>query len=153
MEATMANSVNKVILIGRLGKDPESKFTQGGVQVTRFSLATDEQWTDKSGEKQRRTEWHNIVAWSKLADICQRYLVKGKLVYIEGRLQTQSWDDQEGKKHTRTEIRADSMVMLSPAAGGASAEAGGGSPAVAREAEAAPEAAPAPDIGDDDVPF
>jgi single-strand DNA-binding protein len=154
MEATMANSVNRVILVGRLGKDPESKFTQGGVQVTRFSLATDEQWTDKSGEKQRRTEWHNIVAWSKLGEICQKYLVKGKLVYIEGRLQTQSWDDQEGKKHTRTEIRADNMVMLSPAPPGAGAETGGGAPAV-RETEQAPAPAPesAPEIGDDDVPF
>jgi single-strand DNA-binding protein len=146
----MASSVNKVILVGRLGRDPETKYTQQGVPVAKFSLATDEQWTDKSGEKQRRTEWHNIVAWSKLAEICQKYLVKGKLVYIEGRLQTQSWDDQEGKKHSRTEIRADNMVMLSSAPGGGG-EPGGGGGSPVRETEVVPEAAP--EIGDDDVPF
>ena len=147
----MASSVNKVILVGRLGRDPEMKYTPQGVPIAKFSIATDEQWTDKSGEKQRRTEWHNIVAWSKLAEICQKYLVKGKLIYIEGRLQTQSWDDQEGKKHSRTEIRADNMVMLSSAPGGGGGEAGGGSPQPIRESEPAPE--PAPEINDDDVPF
>jgi len=147
----MANSVNKVILVGRLGKDPEIKYTQQQVAIARFSLATDEQWTDKSGEKQRRTEWHNIVAWDKLAEICHKYLVKGKLVYIEGRLQTQTWEDKDKNKRTRTEIRADNMVMLSPATGaGSASEMGGSAPAV-RETEAAPEAAP--EIGDDDVPF
>ncbi len=145
----MANSVNKVILVGRLGRDPELKYTPSGVPVAKFSLATDEQWTDKNGEKQRRTEWHNIVAWSKLAEICQKYLVKGKLIYIEGRLQTQSWDDQEGKKHTKTEIRADNMVMLSPASG--AAESAGGAPPAVREQEASSE--PAPVIEDEDVPF
>lgn len=145
----MANSVNKVILVGRLGRDPELKYTQQGTPVVKFSLATDEQWTDKNGEKQRRTEWHNIVAWSKLAEICQKYLVKGKLVFIEGRLQTQTWDDPEGKKHSRTEIRADSMVMLSPAA---AATAEGGVPAQPiREADSPADAGS--EIGDDDVPF
>lgn len=144
----MASSVNKVILVGRLGKDPDLKYTQQGTAVAKFSLATDEQWVDKNGEKQRRTEWHNIVAWNKLAEICQKYLVKGKLVYIEGRLQTQTWDDQEGKKHSRTEIRADNMVMLSPAAA-SGGEMGGGSPQPVRETE--PDQAA--EIGDDDVPF
>ncbi len=146
----MANSVNKVILVGRLGKDPETKYTTQGTPVVKFPMATDEQWTDKSGEKQRRTEWHNIVAWTKLGEICQKYLVKGKLVYIEGRLQTQTWDDKEGKKHYRTEIRADSMVMLSPAPGG-----GGGMAGTSPQATPEPEPAgePAPEINDDDVPF
>ena len=109
----MANSVNKVILVGRLGKDPEVKYTQAGVPVTRFTLATDESWKDQSGEKQQRTEWHNIVAWRKLAEICGQYLNKGKLVYVEGRLQTRSWEDKEGNKRYTTEIQADNMVMLS----------------------------------------
>ncbi len=145
----MANSVNKVILVGRLGRDPEVKYTPQGTPVAKFSLATDEQWTDKSGEKQRRTEWHNLVAWNKLAEICQKYLTKGKLIYVEGRLQTQTWDDNEGKKHSKTEIRIDNMVMLSPAAGGG--EPGGGSPQPMRDSDASAE--PAPDIRDDDVPF
>ncbi|MGH9426527.1 MAG: single-stranded DNA-binding protein, partial [Terriglobia bacterium] len=98
----MANSVNKVILVGRLGKDPELKYTQGGTPVVKFSLATDETWKDQSGEKQQRTEWHNVVAWRKLAEICGQYLNKGKLVYIEGKLQTRSWDDKEGHKRYTT---------------------------------------------------
>lgn len=146
----MANSVNKVILVGRLGKDPETKYTTQGTSVVKFPMATDEQWTDKSGEKQRRTEWHNIVAWTKLGEICQKYLVKGKLVYIEGRLQTQTWDDKEGKKHYRTEIRADNMVMLSSAPGGGGGMAGGSAQATP---EPEPAGEPAPEIGDDDVPF
>jgi single-strand DNA-binding protein len=150
MEAAMANSVNKVILVGRLGKDPETKYTPQGTAVVKFPLATDEQWTDKNGEKQRRTEWHNIVAWNKLGEICQKYLVKGKLVYIEGRLQTRTWDDKDGKKHWWTEIRADSMVMLSSAPGGGGAMAGA-SPQATPEPEPAGE--PAPEINDEDVPF
>ena len=108
----MANSVNKVILVGRLGKDPEMKHTSGGTPVTHFSLATDEIWKDAQGEKQQRTEWHNIVAWGKLAEICGDYLKKGRLVYIEGRLQTRSWEEKDGTKRSTTEIRADEMVML-----------------------------------------
>jgi single-strand DNA-binding protein len=108
----MANSVNKVILVGRLGKDPETKLTSGGTPVAHFSLATDEVWRDSQGEKQQRTEWHNIVAWGKLAEICGDYLRKGRLVYIEGRLQTRSWEEKDGTKRSTTEIRADEMVML-----------------------------------------
>ncbi len=105
--------VNKVILIGRLGKDPEVRSTPSGTTVTRFSLATDERFTDRNGEKQDRTEWHNIVAWGKLGEICGQYLKKGKLVYIEGRIRTDSWDDKEtGQKKYKTEIRADNMKML-----------------------------------------
>lgn len=106
-------SVNKVILVGRLGKDPEIRSTPGGTSVARFTIATDEKFTDRNGEKQERTEWHNIVAWSKLAEICGQYLRKGKLVYIEGSIRTDSWDDKEtGQKRYKTEIIANTMQML-----------------------------------------
>ena len=108
----MASSVNKVILIGRLGKDPETKFTQGGVAIARFSMATDESWKDQSGEQQQRTEWHNIVAWRRLAEICGQYLMKGKLVYIEGRLQTRSWEDKEGNRRTSYKISSDNFNFM-----------------------------------------
>src|SRR5436853_6530165 len=112
----MAKSINKVILIGRLGKDPELKYTASGTPFCRFSMATDDVWNDKaSGERQERTEWHNIVVWDRLAEICNQYLTKGRLVYIEGSLQTREWDDQEGNKRRTTEIRARDMVMLSNA--------------------------------------
>src|SRR5215467_14768619 len=132
-------SVNKVILIGRLGRDPELKYTGTGTPFCRFSMATDDSWTDKnSGERQERTEWHNIVVWNKLAEICNEYLRKGRLVYIEGSLQTREWDDQEGNKRKTTEIVARDMVLLgSPQ--GSSESAGGASDSGA--------------ITDDDIPF
>jgi single-strand DNA-binding protein len=106
-------SVNRVILVGRLGKDPEIRSTPGGTSVAKFTIATDEKFTDRQGEKQERTEWHNIVAWGKLAEICGQYLRKGKLVFIEGSLRTDSWDDKEsGQKKYRTEIVAQNMQML-----------------------------------------
>jgi len=104
--------VNKAILIGRLGKDPEVRYTPDGTMVTTFRLATDEQWKDKNGEKVQRTEWHQIVTYRKLAEICGNYLVKGKLVFIEGRIQTRSWEDKEGVKRYTTEIIANDMKML-----------------------------------------
>ena len=105
--------INKVILVGRLGKDPEIRSTPGGTSVAKFTIATDERYTDKSGEKQERTEWHNITAWGKLGEICGQYLKKGKLVYIEGSIRTDSWDDKEsGQKKYRTEIVARDMKML-----------------------------------------
>jgi single-strand DNA-binding protein len=104
--------VNRVILVGRLGKDPEIRTTQTGTMVASFSLATDERWNDPNGEKKTRTEWHNIVAWSKLAEICEKYLTKGKLVFIEGRIQTREWDDRDGNKRRTTEIVASDMKML-----------------------------------------
>ena len=106
--------INKAILVGRLGKDPEIRYTPDGAMVTSFSVATDEVWKDKSGEKVQKTEWHRIVTFGKLAEICGKYLSKGKLVYIEGRIQTRSWDDKEGKKHYTTEIIANNMKMLDP---------------------------------------
>ncbi len=121
----MAKSLNKVMLIGNLGKDPELRYTTSGVAVATFSLATNESWKDQDGNLQERTEWHNIVAWRKLAEICGEWLKKGKKVYIEGRIQTRSYDDKNtGAKRYITEIVADNMIMLdskgegSPAASG-----------------------------------
>ena len=104
--------VNKVILIGRLGADPEVRYTQDGAMVTNFNLATDEQWKDKNGEKVQKTEWHRVVTFRRLAEICGNYLAKGRLVYIEGRLQTRAWDDKDGNKRYTTEIVASNMQML-----------------------------------------
>ena len=104
--------VNKVILIGRLGKDPDVRYTPDGTMVTNFNLATDEQWKDKNGEKVQKTEWHRIVTFGKLAEICGNYLVKGKLIFVEGRIQTRSWEDKDGVKRFTTEIVANNMQML-----------------------------------------
>jgi single-strand DNA-binding protein len=105
--------LNKCILIGRLGKDPEVRFTPDGKQTTSFSLATDESYKNKSGEKVSKTEWHRIVTWEKLAEICSTYLTKGSLIYIEGKLQTRKWTDKEGKDNYTTEILGRQMTMLS----------------------------------------
>ncbi len=110
----MAGSVNKVILVGRLGKDPEMRFTPNGKAVTNFTMATSEIWSDQNGEKQERTEWHRIVTWGKLAENCAKLLSKGKQVYVEGRLQTRQWDDKDGNKKYTTEIIANNMQILSP---------------------------------------
>lgn len=105
-------SVNKVILLGNLGKDPEVRYTTGGQAVANFSLATNESWTDKQGVKQDRSEWHKIVVWGKTAELAGEYLKKGSPVYIEGRLQTREWADKEGKKNYSTEIFGDKMVFV-----------------------------------------
>ncbi len=105
--------VNKVILIGRLGSDPEVRYTPSGVAVANFNIATSEEWKDKdTGEKKERTEWHRIVAWRRLGEICGEYLSKGKQVYIEGRIQTRDWEDQNGVKRYTTEVIANQMQML-----------------------------------------
>ncbi|MBI4773053.1 MAG: single-stranded DNA-binding protein [Deltaproteobacteria bacterium] len=105
-------SVNKAILIGRLGRDPEVRYTNQGSQVTTFSLATDEAWTDRNGERQKRTEWHRVVTWGKLAEICGQYLKKGSQVFVEGKLQTREWEDRDGNKRYTTEVVAREMKML-----------------------------------------
>lgn len=105
-------SVNKVILIGRLGQDPELKYTPSGTAVTNFSLATSESWTDKAGQKQDRTEWHRVVVWGKLAELCNQYLAKGRQAFVEGALQTRSWDGKDGQKRYTTEINAKSVQFL-----------------------------------------
>ncbi|MDE2998802.1 MAG: single-stranded DNA-binding protein [Gemmatimonadota bacterium] len=104
--------VNKVILIGNVGADPELRYTAGGTAVTNFNIATNESWTDSSGERQERTEWHRIVVWGRLAEICNQYLRKGSKVFIEGRLQTRSWETQDGQKRYTTEVVARDMQML-----------------------------------------
>jgi single-strand DNA-binding protein len=107
--------INKVILIGRLGRDPELRYTTSGQPVANFTIATTEVRNSKEGEKQEYTEWHRIVAWGRLAEICSEYLTKGKMVYIEGALRTRSWDDKQGSKRWTTEIVSQTMQILSPA--------------------------------------
>jgi single-strand DNA-binding protein len=106
------SGVNKAILVGHLGADPELRHTQSGTPVATFRVATTERYNDRSGERQERTEWHRVVAWAKLAEICNSYLKKGKQVYIEGRIQTRQWEDQSGNTRYMTEIVANNMVML-----------------------------------------
>ncbi|MBW2609405.1 MAG: single-stranded DNA-binding protein [Deltaproteobacteria bacterium] len=108
-------SVNKAILLGNLGADPEVRYTPAGTAVANFNLATHEQWTNKDGEKEEKTEWHRIVAWARLGEICGEYLRKGSQVYIEGRIQTRSWEDRDGNKRYTTEIVAQAMQMLGSA--------------------------------------
>lgn len=141
-------SVNKAILVGRLGRDPETRYTSSGQAVCNFTLATDESYRDRAGERQKRTEWHRIVVWGKQAEIAQQYLHKGSLIFLEGRIQTRQWDDREGQKRTTVEIVANNFRMLGSRAD--SAPAGGGEP----EAPAASgEEVPASDISDEDIPF
>ena len=144
-------SLNKVMLIGNLGRDPEVRFTPDGVPVASFSLATSESWTDKNGTRQERTEWHNIVAWNKLADLAKRFLAKGRPVYVEGRIRSREWDDRDGNKRRTTEIVATQMVLLGSRPTGT--ETATAPPAVQRSPQ---DAEPAPSDGaitDDDIPF
>ena len=108
----MSRGLNKVMIIGRLGREPEMRYTPSGRPVTNFSVATSRNWTTSDGERKVETEWFNVVAWGNLAEICKQYLNKGQQVYVEGRLQTRHWDDQEGNKHTSVEIVANEMIML-----------------------------------------
>ncbi len=136
--------VNKAILIGRLGKDPEVRYTPDGLMITNFNLATDESRKDKNGERVQKTEWHRVVTFGKLAEICGKYLVKGKLIFIEGRIQTRAWDDKDGNKRYTTEIVASDMRML---------EAKGGARGDDSAAYEPPSAFPDGDTMPDDVPF
>jgi len=108
----MSRGLNKVMIIGRLGRDPEMRYTPSGRPVTNFSVATSRSWNTSDGERRTETEWFNIVAWGSLAEICNQYLIKGQQVYIEGRLQSRTWEDTEGKRHTSVEIIANEMIML-----------------------------------------
>jgi single-strand DNA-binding protein len=162
-------SVNKVILVGRLGRDPETRYTGGGQAVANFSVATDETYKDKNGERQKRTEWHKIVVWGKQAEIAQQYLKKGSLIFIEGRIQSREWQDKEGQKRTSFEIVATNFRMLGGRADGAAAGREGGSSARSSggddfESHAAPaddsygaggggQAPAGPEISDEDIPF
>jgi len=150
-------SVNKVILVGRLGRDPETRYTGGGQAVANFSLATDETYRDKNGERQKRTEWHKIVVWGKQAEIAQQYLKKGSLIFIEGRIQSREWQDKEGQKRTSFEIVANNFRML----GGRSDGSGGGGFSGSRTEEHEQSGSSedfgaggsAPSISDEDIPF
>jgi len=137
-------SVNKVILVGNLGRDAELRYTPGGAAVATLNLATTEVWNDKGGQRQEKTEWHRIVLWGKQAESLQEYLTKGKQIYVEGRLQTRQWDDKDGNKRYTTEIKADRITLL----GGASMERG----AVSMPHAGGDEPAMEP-ITDDDIPF
>jgi len=134
--------INKAILVGRLGKDPDVRYTPDGAAVTSFSLATDEQWKDKSGEKVQNTDWHNIITFGKLAEVCGNYLSKGQLVYIEGRIRTRAWEGKDGAKRYTTEIIASDMKMLTPKSSGRHEP---------REAYASRDDRPLPE--ENDVPF
>ncbi len=105
-------SVNKVILLGRLGQDPEIRYTQNGSSVCQFSLATSENWKDRNGEKQEKTEWHRVVVWGKIGELCNQYLSKGRQVYLEGKLQTRQWEDKSGNKRYTTEVNASSVQFI-----------------------------------------
>jgi single-strand DNA-binding protein len=140
--------INKAILIGRLGADPEVRYTPSGVAVANFNIATSEEWKDKdTGEKKERTEWHRIVVWSKLGELCGEYLSKGRQVYIEGRIQTRSWDDRDGNKRYTTEIVATDVQFLGGRDAGPEARAASG--ASASDFGSSPIQAPE----DDDIPF
>jgi len=108
----MPGGLNKAMLIGRLGREPEMRYTPSGKPVTSFSVVTSRSWVTTNGERREDTEWFNVVAWGNLAEICSQYLSKGQQVYVEGRLQTRSWEDSEGKRHSRTELVAQEMIML-----------------------------------------
>ena len=149
-------SVNKVILVGRLGRDPETRYTGAGQAVCNFSLATDESFKDRSGERQKRTEWHKIVVWGKQAEIAQQYLKKGSQIYLEGRIQSREWNDKEGQKRTSFEIVATNFRML----GSRSDSVGSGShaPAPGGHFDADAPAPPmddqsGPEVTDEDIPF
>ena len=148
------SSLNKVMLIGHLGRDPEIRYTPDGTAVATFSLATSENWTDKSGTRQEHTEWHNIVAWRRFADLSQKYLSKGRQVYVEGRLQTRDWNDREGNRKRTTEVIVTQIVLLGSRAQSSDAPAAPYQEPAAKSTEAEPEQAFGDaGITDDDIPF
>jgi single-strand DNA-binding protein len=151
-------SVNKVILVGNLGRDAEVRYTPGGAAVARFSIATTEVWNDKSGQRQERTEWHNIDLWGKQAESLSEYLVKGKQVYVEGRLQTDEYTDKDGVKRKSTKVRCERVVLLGGGGGGGRSGGGGGyDRGEGRSAGGAGASSSHDDVSepltDDDIPF
>lgn len=141
-------SVNRVFLVGRLGRDPESRYTPAGQPVCNFTLATDETYRDRNGERQKRTEWHRIVVWGKQAETAQKYLRKGSLIFVEGRIQSRQWEDQQGQKRTSYEIVANNFRML-----GGRGEAGVAAPGAAEEEVVAPAPDEFSQASDEDIPF
>jgi single-strand DNA-binding protein len=149
-------SVNKVILVGNLGRDAELRYTPGGAAVATLNMATTEVWNDKSGQRQEKTEWHRVVLWGKTAESLSEYLTKGKQIYVEGRLQTRQWDDKDGNKRYTTEIRSDRVVLLGGGGRGGSMS-GGGEPRGGEPRGGGDFGGPAPEgsapLTDDDIPF
>ena len=147
-------SVNKVILVGNLGRDAELRYTPGGAPVATLNLATTEVWNDKAGQRQEKTEWHRVVLWGKTAESLNEYLTKGKQIYVEGRLQTRQWDDKDGNERYTTEIRGDRIVLLGGGGGGGAGASR--QPAAARAAPSGmedPMGEPVSELTDDDIPF
>ena len=151
-------SVNKVILVGNLGRDAELRYTPGGAAVATLNMATTETWTDKGGQRQEKTEWHRVVFWGKVAESLTEYLTKGKQVYVEGRLETRQWNDKDGNKRYTTEIKGDKIVLLGSAGGGGGRGGGGVSRGGGEESMGGGQpshGADVPDtpLTDDDIPF
>jgi single-strand DNA-binding protein len=144
-EIVMSRGLNKVMIIGHLGRDPEMRYTPSGRPVTTFTVAVSRTWNSADGERHSETEWFNVVAWGNLAEICKQYLVKGQQVFIEGRLQTRRWDDKEGIKHTSVEIVANEMMMLGDRRDSANNQA--------QDSEAAPPEEAAAGSTEDEFPF
>jgi single-strand DNA-binding protein len=159
-------SVNKVILVGNLGRDAELRYTPGGAPVATLNLATTEVWNDKAGQRQEKTEWHRVILWGKSAESLSEYLVKGKQIYVEGKLQTRQWDDKDGNKRYTTEVRGDRIVLLSGGGGGGmgagrsqartagvGAPSGGGGGGGGGGDQLEPMGEPITELTDDDIPF
>ena len=143
-------SVNKVILVGNLGRDAELRYTPGGAAVATLNMATTEIWNDKQGQRQEKTEWHRVILWGKQAESLQEYLTKGKQIYVEGRLQTRQWDDKDGNKRYTTEIKADRITLLG---GGGGGRGGGMERSGAASHGGGMDEPPMEPITDDDIPF
>ncbi len=149
-------SVNKVILVGNLGRDAELRYTPGGAAVATLNLATTEVWNDKQDQRQEKTEWHRVVLWGKQAESLQEYLTKGKQIYVEGRLQTRQWDDKDGNKRYTTEIKADRITLLGGGGGGGGRSGGGGGMergGGGHSSAGGMDEPPMEPITDDDIPF
>ena len=146
-------SVNKVILVGNLGRDAELRYTPGGAAVATLNLATTEVWNDSNNQRQEKTEWHRVVLWGKQAESLQEYLTKGKQIYVEGRLQTRQWDDKDGNKQYTTEIKADRITLLGAAAAAGAAAVAGRMDRGGSQMAAAMDEPPMEPITDDDIPF
>ena len=147
---SIVGSVNKVILVGNLGRDAELRYTPGGAAVATLNLATTEVWNDKNQQRQEKTEWHRVVLWGKQAESLQEYLTKGKQIYVEGRLQTRQWDDKDGNKRYTTEIKADRITLLG---GGGGGRGGGGGGMDRGASHGGGDEPPMEPITDDDIPF
>ena len=148
-------TVNKVIIVGNMGRDAEVRYTPGGAAVATLSLATTDVWNDKAGQRQEKTEWHRVVVWGKQAETLAEYLTKGRQIYVEGRLQTRQWDDKDGNKRYTTEIRSDRIVLLGGRGGAGEGGGGGGDYGSPRPTSSGGGgAAPGPpELTEDDIPF